>query len=395
MLRKVLIPFLLFTTTLIAQDVNIAIVDPVPVLLENNNDFAFDLFHTVETPSKNVICSPFSIFSCLSMVYIGAEGQTETVMKKALNLSFNQADVPEAFLQYFQKKGDPRLNIANAVWASQDTYFLPNFLETLQESFQAGATSLNFRQNSNAAAIINEWIDNQTQGKITHLIDAKSITPSTRMILTNALYFKGKWASPFNPRKTVEGPFYTEKYLSIRTTIMNTKGHYSYFANDLFQVLSLPFEKEDKTHTKLACLIFLPKRHDNLSLSLKQYDEAIQGLKSSYVSIKLPKFTLRQRFNLNTPLKKLGMGIAFSEKANFSKIDGMRDLFISQVLHEAFFALDENGVVAAAATSSAMNATAVPPSVQPISFHANRPFIFLLVDLDTKGIYFAGKYRTP
>ena len=392
---KVLFSFLILSHVLIAQDVNIAVVDPIPVLLEDNNDFAFDLLPTLDTSSNNVVYSPFSIFSCLSMVYIGSEGQTETVMKKTLNLSFNQADIPEAFLQYFEKKSDPRLNIANAVWTGQDTYFLPNFLEILQESFQAGATSLNFRQNSNAAAIINEWIDNQTKGKIPHLIDAKSITPSTRMILTNAIYFKGKWSSPFNPRKTAEGPFYTKKYESVRTQIMNTKGHYSYFANDIFQVLSIPFEKEDNSHSNLACLIFLPKRHGNLTLSVKQFDEAFRGLKSSYVSLKLPKFTLRQRFDLNAPLQKLGMSVAFTNKANFSKIDGMRDLFISQVLHEAFFALDENGVVAAAATSSTMNATATSPALEPIPFHANRPFLFLLVDLDTKGIYFLGKYRTP
>lgn len=394
MLKQLLFSLLLFSAVS-AKDIDISVTDPLPTLFENNNTFAFDIMPGLDNPGSNLLYSPFSIFTSLSMVYTGADGTTEEALKQGLHLSISQEDLPKAYIEYFKVKGDPRLSVANAVWANQDTYFLPDFLETLQESFQAGATSLDFQHKKYTAAIINEWIDNQTKGKITNLISPSAITPATRMILTNALYFKGQWASPFNPHLTASAPFYKTMDDKVTTLFMNAQGSFSYTETDTFQVLSLPFYREEQEHARLACTFFLPKTVHPLSLTLHAFQEALRSLKATRLSVKLPKFKLRQNFNLNTPLKGLGMEIAFSDQANFSKIDGMRALCISQVLHESYFSLDEKGVEAAAATALTMSTTAATPSNPPIPFHANRPFLFMIVDLDTEGIYFIGKYRSP
>ena len=396
MSRRALTLFLgtLLVSGISAKEPDISVVDPVSVLFSNNNRFALHLFPLLDSSSSNVLFSPFSLYSALSMVWMGAEEKTKEAMQHALQFSLEPSDLKQAYSQFFLKREDSRLKIANAVWANRDTFFLPSFLFTLQENFQANASSLDFKNSVRSSSIINEWIENQTEGKIPTLLEPSQIDPLTRMIVTNALYFKGRFSSPFDPGQTKDAPFYPSEDHSLVAPMMHQVNSFSYFEDEDFQVLSLPFEKEEKEDQNISLLIFLPTRREGLSLSVKQLKEAIRGLKRRTVNVMLPKFTQRQRLILNDPLKNLGMEIAFSERADFSKINGLHDLFLSLVIHEAYVALDEMGVVAAAATAASMKTTAVRPT-PGLDFLANRPFLFLLVDLDTQGIFFLGKLYTP
>jgi serpin B len=396
MFRNIFIALIALSFSLThAQNIDISVTAPVPRLIEDNNAFALSLYPALDHAKANLVYSPYSIFSCLSMVSMGAKDQTYEQMKAALHLSFNRHDLAQAFSELTQKWDDPRLKIANAVWANQDTYFLPEFLETLQNDFNALAYSLNFLQPEKSAIIINEWVDNQTDGKIPELLKPLDLSPQTRMVLTNTIYFKGSWRFPFSTNLTHPQPFYITEEKSFDVDMMHQLGSFTYTEDEDFQVLSLPFENVEESHNRLACLFLVPKNNHSLEISSQGVEKYMKNLLHRRVNISLPKFTLRQRFDLGDTLKRLGMINPFSSKANFSLINGMHDLCLSKVVHEAYFALDESGVTAAAATAATMNTTTSKPLNPPVTFTADHPFLFFLVDLESKAILFLGKVQQP
>lgn len=377
-------------------------------LTRSINDFAFSLnLQLVSDPTANVLFSPYSLFSTLSLTYAGARGNTAAQIAKALSL---QVDVKELAnqaaklqKQLIPAKGEKSyaLRSANALWLDRDSYILSDFRYLAQNQYGAKVESVNFAEEEKSISIINEWTSNQTEGKIIGLLQQGDISSSTRLLITNALFFEGNWQKPFDPQNTKAYPFSTDGTSSTPILMMDQTSLFSYYENETLQMVALPFIGKTNAGSNIACVFILPETGTTLaslnktfsSFSFKQW---MEGLDQRAVHVRIPKFTLTSRNVLNDVLSSLGIQEAFTAKANFSGINGMQDLFLSKVIHQAFFLIDEKGACAAAASAAAVNVTAVKPSEEiPFEFIADRPFIFALVDMQSKALLFLGNFSIP
>lgn len=377
---------------------------PMQQLVEDHTSFTFSLYPHLTASEANCVFSPFSISNCLSMVYAGARSTTAQEMQQSLSLSFTPqqiafpaATLNEALLPINAKGYE--LNLANALWLDAKSYLLANYRYIIEKQFGAKLTTISFSAPEQALSTINGWIADQTKGKIQNLLMQNDITPSTRMLLTNAAYFKGTFARPFDPHATHEAPFYTLQDTEENVQMMEQTTPLFYAENELFQSVAFPFVGMSKGKGQMALLVLLPKSAANFGtmagLMPDAFAEALTHLKVEKVHVQLPKFTLSKRYNLNAALQQMGMHNPFTTQANFSGIDGRLNLYINQIVHETFFALDESGVVAAAATAASMNVTSAPSTKPPEEFIADHPFLFFIVDLKSKEVLFMGKFAEP
>jgi serpin B len=375
-------------------------------LADSHAQFAFSLYPTLDSPGANLAFSPYCISTCLSMVYLGARGDTESQMQKTLHWEIDRKNIAKATYLLSQSllpaKADDtsyRLNIANAVWVDQGTFLLADFCFAIEEQFKARLGKINFAMPSNALSTVNTWVSEQTKGKITDLLTTNDINAQTRLVLTNAVYFQGSWTSPFDPKATQDWPFHPTPDSSVTVKMMHQKLAIPYYENELMQAAAIPFTGVSNGGGTLGFVILLPKSAENFTAMLSElpskFSDWISSLSSQQVELKLPKFIIDTRLNLGPPLQQLGMEDAFDSNANFVGIDGMRDLFLNQVIHQAFFALDENGVVAAAATAASMNVTSTPVKTPPVQLAADHPFLFFIVDLKSQEMLFMGKVAQP
>jgi serpin B len=405
MLAKFVITALLACTFLTAAEPKKNNQTDLKKIVRDTSEFGFSLYPLLEkSPTTNLVFSPYSIFTCMSMVYYGARGDTASEMRKALRMTTARGDLPKissslANSLTTQAKDAYVLETANGLWLDRDSFVLADFHHAIEQGFQAKVQSLDFSNSERATSIINEWTANQTHNKIPELLQKNDVDSSTRMVLTNAVYFKGAWQRPFDPKLTQNGTFVVDASTSVQAPMMQQTSFFSYYENDSFQLLALPFSSNDEK-SMLATLILLPKKGIALQeiekdLQTASFQSWLNALDSKQVNVKLPKFCLDKRYELNQMLKDLGMPTAFTEKANFSGINGMQDLFLNKVVHETFFALDEQGVTAAAATAASINVTAAPPGYPPVAFNVDHPFLFALVDLNSKIPLFIGKIYDP
>ncbi len=375
-------------------------------LINPHTQFALSLYPTVNEEDKNLVFSPYSIATCLSMVYLGARGNTQSQMQSVLHLDIDRKNLPKAAFALNQsllpKKNNGeayQLNMANAIWVDQGSFLLTDFRYAIEEQFKSKLGKLNFAMPSNALTTINDWILKQTQGKISHLLDANDINEVTRLVLTNAVYFQGAWISPFDPKTTHEAAFYPTPESSAHVEMMRQTLTAPYHENELIQAIALPFAGMSNSGSNLAFVLLSPKSADNFLAMFHEfsesYEEWFSSLKSQRVDLTLPKFTFSSRYDLSKPLQDLGMEDAFDSNANFTGIDGMRDLFLNKVVHQAFFALDENGVTAAAATAAPLNMKSALPSEPPIPMIVDHPFLFFIIDLKSHEMLFMGKVIQP
>lgn len=350
-------------------------------LSEDTTKFAFSLY---SEKNENCVFSPYSIFSCLSMAYMGAENGTALAIAKALHTNMK----PQELVKALSSHASGQFHIANGMWISDDIQVLPSFRKTIENDFLASVQTLDFRDSQESSDIINEWISEQTQGKIPSLLSPGDLDESTKLVLTNAIYFKGAWKFAFDSKATHPGSFWIDENTASKALMMEQTHNLLYFENDSFQLLALPFAKSD-----VAFLALLPRKGENVELSADLLQKSISSLSMQRVSVTLPKFSLNQRIDLNQALSALGMASAFTPYADFSGINGKKDLFFSKVVHQAFFDLDEAGVTAAAATAIGMSTTNVhAPATE---FIADHPFIFFLIDMKSKIPLFMGKLINP
>jgi serpin B len=366
----------------------------VPTLVKDMTEFAFSLYPTLD--EGNLIFSPYAIATSLSMVYIGARGETETQMNQALHLSLNRKAIGKASFALTQSllpqtntKNSYQLNIESAVWVDQGVFLLSDFRYAIEQQFKAKLGMINFAETDQSLDAINDWISTQTQEKIPHLLDSQDINTQTRLVLTNAAYLQGTWASPFNPKLTIEAPFHPASGPSTTTEMMQQTSSFPYYENDMIQAIALPF-----IGGNLAFVVLLPKSPDNF---IPMFDDLthnwsdwLTSMASKRIALQMPKYTLNNRFDLRKPLEQLGMEDAFDSDANFVGIDGMRDLFLNKVVHEAYLSVDENGVVAAAAAAASTSAKGVPPNATTTMI-VDHPFLFFIVDLKSQTMLFMGK----
>lgn len=377
-------------------------------LEESVTTFSFALYSQINNPETNVVFSPYSVFTCIAMPYMGARGATAKAIESTLhssmepeNFALSIASGIKEYTAASENEKGYQLNIANGLWIAQNFDILNSFREPIVQQFQAAVQTIDFSHPEVASAQINEWISLHTQGKIPHLLDKNDISLGTRLVLANAVYFKGSWVKPFDTSKTKLEPFWVDTNSSLETSMMEQTSHFPYYESDEFQIVALPFIGKGGKGPKISYVVLLPKDASQFpalekSLSASDFRQWIDLLQNAKVHLKCPKFALNQHSNLQPMLSTLGMEVAFTPKANFSGIDGRRDLYINKALHQAFFSVDEAGVTAAAATAISMNVTSAhTPPTPTIEFIADHPFLFFLVDMNTKTPLFMGKLNAP
>jgi serpin B len=375
-------------------------------LVAGNSAFAFDLYQQLKDKEGNLFYSPYSISLALAMTYGGARTETEEQMADALRFSLPQNRLHPAFNALaleLDSRGEGaqgkdgegfRLNIVNAIWGQQDYPFLGDFLDLLAVNYGAGLRVLDFIGATEESRVtINDWVSDQTEGRIKDLIPAGAITTITRLVLTNAIYFNAAWEYPFEKDMTEDGIFYRLDGSEVTVPMMSQKETFGYGEGDGYQAVELPYDGNE-----LSMVILLPASGRfgafEEALDAAQVDGIIGGMEHRQVILTMPRFEFDSSFSLKEALSAMGMPLAFSEMADFSGMTGNRDLFIMDVVHKAFVSVDEEGTEAAAATAVIMGETAMPPS-EAVEVTIDRPFIFLIRDIETGAILFVGRTLDP
>jgi serpin B len=369
-------------------------------IIQSNNKFGFQLFSEVnknDGGEKNVFISPSSVAIALAMTYNGASGSTQQAMAKTLELQgMSLSEINSgyaALLKQILENADAKvqLKIANSLWANQEVKFQPDFLQRTEDFYQAKVSNLNFK-NPTAINNINDWVKDNTAGKINKIVE--KIEPNQVLFLINAIYFKGNWTNEFDKNQTAEYPFYITSGKQKKHQMMSQEGDYKYYENQQFQAVSLPYGKDGK----VSFYIFLPKENSNLkafsqSLNVENWEKWMTQFNKQKGFIRLPRFKTEYDISLNNSLKALGMEEAFSNKANFS---GMGQNFaISQVKHKTFLEVNEEGTEAAATTSVGIVATSLRPEPEPFRMIVDRPFFCAIRDNQTGSILFMGSIVEP
>ena len=361
-----------------------------------NNKFAFDLYSELKkSESGNIFYSPYSISAVLAMTYEGAEGKTSDEMKSVFhfpednilrtNFAAIYNDINEGNNAYELKTG-------NALWVQQDYPFLEDYMSRVEKYYRGKAANLDFiSETEKSRQTINTFIEEQTNDKIKDLISAGMLNSLTRLVLTNAIYFKGTWEWEFDKSDTREQDFKIAPDNIVKTPMMfmdPDKAEFNYVDLEKLQVLELPYKGE-----KISMLILLPKENlENIELSSEKLNEYKSQMEETKLdSIYLPKFEFDTKYLMSETLKGMGMLTAFTWDADFSGMTGYKDLFISFVVHQAYVKVDEKGTEAAAATAVGMPMSAAPRNI----FRADHPFIFIIQEKETGNILFIGRVTNP
>jgi len=370
-------------------------------VVKANNKFTFDLYSELDkSESGNIFYSPYSIFAALSMTYEGAKGQTADEMKSVFHFPESNILRPNFAAIYNEiNKGseDYTLKTGNALWAQWDYPFLEDYMDRIEKYYGGKTANVDFiKETEKSRQTINFFIEEQTNNKIKDLIPEGFLNAMTRLVLTNAVYFKGIWKWQFDRSNTFEGDFKITPDNIVKTEMMNMepdedKAKFNYADTGDLQILELPYRGD-----KISMLLLLPA--ENLDAieptltteKLNKYKSQMKETKLDLIS--LPKFELDTKYFMKNTLSALGMPTAFSQNADFSGMTGNKDLFIDFVIHQAYVRVDEEGTEAAAATAVGMRLTAlVPRNV----FKADHPFIFIIQEKETGNILFFGRVVDP
>ena len=382
----------------------------VEQLVAGNTAFGFDLYQVVRSSDGNVVFSPYSISLAFAMAYSGARGETANQMADVLHYSlpgdqfhpaFNALDLDLAHRpdQTAGVKENERfqLSIANALWGQEGWPFIPEYLDLLAVNYGAGMRLVDFENASESARRqINDWISDQTNRRIKDIIPPGMIDTSTRLVLANAIYFKATWEYEFDANDTADKPFHLRNGDPVSVPMMEI-GHQenlSYTAGDGWQAVALPYKGG------LTEMVVIVPDAGNFeafesALTSDRYAEILEAMESQEVILSMPKYTFETQYGLKDVLAGMGMQAAFNpDVADFSGIDGLRDLVISDTIHKAFIAVDEKGTEAAAATVVVFMTTgALMP--EGVILTIDRPFFYVIRDIPSGTILFMGRVVDP
>ena len=392
---KLLYPFIILSAFSFAVDKS--------GITEANNRFAINLYSQYKSEEGNIFFSPFSISTAMAMVYEGAEGKTAKEIKSVFG--FPKYDNSRRN-QYFnllseinKKDKEYALKTANALWAQQDFQFLDEYLTTVEKYYEGKTTNLDFKNEPEASRlIINNWVEDKTNNKIKDLFPEGSIHVLTRLVLTNAIYFKAKWLIQFDADKTSDEYFRVNPDKSIKVPMMqptSQKSTFNYTQNKDLQILEMPYAGED-----LSMLILLPLDDDiealENSFTLEKLTAWKKSLRKRRVNIYIPRFKFETKYFLRKTLSNLGMPTTFTNSADFSGMTGTKILKIDKVIHQAFIEVNEEGTEAAAATAVTMMLKRSKKQKHPTPvFRADHPFIFIIQQNETGNILFMGRVSNP
>jgi serpin B len=399
--KNVLLTVAFFTVSLLLLSTG-AFAQDARSVIYGNNQFAFDLYAKYKIKDGNIFFSPYSISSALAMTYEGARGKTADEMQAVLHFPKDDAIRRESFLtinnQINKQDKKCQLRTANALWAQKDYKFKPDYFALVEKYYAGKATNLDFINDTEKSRVkINTWVDEQTNNKIKDLLTKGIINSSTRLVLTNAIYFKGLWLDQFNKNNTQEKDFKVDQNNAVKVPMMSSTGEkakFNYNETEKVQILELLYEGNE-----LSMLILLPKKDDLQAVEEYLIPEklvaAAKGLRKKRVDVYMPKFKFETKYSMAEDLKGMGMLAAFTPGiADFSGMTGTKELTIAHVIHQAFVEVNEEGTEAAAATAVVMTFGAMAPETPKI-FNADHPFIFFIQERSTNNILFVGRVKNP
>jgi serpin B len=377
------------------------------IVVEANNRFALSLYSNLSKDTqysdKPLFFSPFSLSSCLALTYEGAKGTTADEIKSVFFFPDNSTQQRLGYEQLYndQKNSQYILKIVNALWAEKTYPFLPDYINVAQMYYHANTMNQDFKnQPENSRVTINTWVEDQTYNKIKDLIPIGSIDSSTLLVITNAIYFKGMWVKQLDKNETKDDIFTVEPGKTVHVQMMqkiDKNAVFKYTETDNMQVLEMPYATDN--NKQVSMLVLLPKMNNltvvEESLTLDQLSDLRNALISQRVNVMFPKFKLETRYSLPRTLSSMGMPTAFTNQADFSCMDGTRNLHIGDIIHQAFIDVNEEGTEAAAATAVVMKAGASANEPAVPVFRADHPFIFLIQDDDNGIILFMGRVNNP
>jgi serine protease inhibitor len=383
-----------------AETQPVAVADQTAVV-EGDNAFAIALYGHLRGQNGNLFFSPESISTALAMVYAGARGDTAIEMAKTLHFTLPPERLHPAMGALLSNLNAThesyQLSVANALWAQRGYTFLDDFLTLLKNDYGAGLMQVDFKNSTEAARLtINQWVEQKTADKIKNLLQPGAVRSDTRLVLTNAIYFKGDWETQFDKAQTKVDDFHLSATQTTKAPLMHRQGSFNYFNAGTFQVLEIPYKSKE-----LSMIIMLPNDSGGLSaleqsLTAANTQQWLRQLAPvSKVIVTMPKFKSTQEFQLSAVLAAMGMPQAFASSANFSGMTGKRDFAISAVIHKAYVDVNEEGTEAAAATAVTMRTLAMRAEKPPVIFLADHPFVFLIRDNHSNGILFMGRMVNP
>lgn len=376
-------------------------------LQEANGIFALNLLKTLsEDSSNNIFLSPISISAALAMVFMGAKGKTANQMIQALSLDkcsgSGGGDVHQGFqsiLTEVNKTGTQYLlKTANRLFGEKTCDILASFKDACRKFYEAEMEELDFKGDTEQSRQhINTWVAKKTEDKIKELLSPGTVNYDTQLVLVNAIYFKGNWEKPFNKERTTEMPFKVSKNEEKPVQMMFRKSTFkmTYIGEMFTKILLLPYAGNE-----LNMIIMLPDEHVELKtveneLTYEKFIEwtRLDKMDEEEVEVFLPRFKLEENYDMKDVLGKLGMTDAFVEgRADFSGISSKQGLFLSKVIHKTFVEVNEEGTEAAAATAGIMLMRCMRFTPR---FVADRPFLFFIQHVKTKGILFCGRFSSP
>ncbi|MCC5877445.1 MAG: serpin family protein [Candidatus Sumerlaeia bacterium] len=380
-------------------------MDIEQAIRSGNTGFAQEIYNHVarDNPGEDIVFSPFSISTALSMVWLGARGTTADEMAQAMHFKLPAETHHPAWRDLLDRfsEGEIRdvdLRIANRLWGQTGYEFLSRYLEDGLEYYNAPLAELNFSGEPEPSRVtINDWVEEQTNNRIKDLIPPGAIDTTTRLVLTNAIYMKADWARPFQNDKTNDGDFTLADGDTMTVSYMNQQTRFAHGEWSDWQVLNLPYRGG-----RLAMAVLLPGETGALPEMEKDFDlEGAMsfirdGLETKQVRVKMPRFRSELSLGLNEVLQSMGMRTAFGLQADFSGMSGNDDLYISSIVHKAFIEVDEEGTEAAAATAAVMAVKSMILEPEDIvEFNATHPFMYIIHDMETGAVLFFGRVMEP
>jgi len=373
---------------------------------EDINNFALDLYHQLAKEEGNLIYSPYSIYQAFLMVYAGADTETRSQIADVLDIDLEDGDLVHEWMNalnlklaelpdYLPEGSQPLVfNVANALWAQKDFHFEQAFLDKLSANYNAGLKLVDFSNSEEVRQVINLWVATQTNDKIKDLIPQGMLNEMTRLVITNAIYFKGAWQNRFDEIHTKNAPFYLLDGSQVDVEMMSNSFNGVALVNDSFTAVRLPYEGGN-----YAMALLMPNgdfKDFESTLDEDIFGDILNRLEDGYMMIDfhMPRFTTESSFSLADQLKALGIENAFdSTLADFTQITGQKDLYISDVVHQAFIDVNEEGTEAAAATAIGMTTTSMP--IESYEITLDHPFIYVIYEQTTNTIVFMGRFVKP
>ena len=373
---------------------------------EDLNEFALDLYHQLAKEEGNLVYSPYSIYQAFLMVYAGADTETRSQIADVLDIDLEDGDLVHEWMNalnlklaelpdYMPEGSQPLVfNVANALWAQKDFHFEQAFLDKLSANYNAGLKLVDFSNPEEARQVINLWVAAQTNDKIKDLIPQGMLNEMTRLVITNAIYFKGAWQNRFDESHTKNAPFYLLDGSQVEVEMMSNSFNGVALVDDSFTAVRLPYEGGN-----YAMALLMPNgdfKDFESTLDEDSFGDILNRLEDGYMRIdfQMPRFTTESSFSLADQLKALGMENAFDPTlADFTQITGQKDLYISDVVHQAFIDVNEEGTEAAAATAIGMTTTSMP--IESYEITLDHPFIYVIYEQTTNTIVFMGRFVKP